>query len=208
MRAEHRWNVRILDPLNCTPRLLRTQPHAAASYRQIPEALPAANTGKDKESRCKRVRHVWAIWRFCAISYHFWKGGAYYVLFWMTVIQHWLRYKCIMLQCFAYLVKLKLKSIPQMLYGIWYDNTGCHSRKGPNFGRVFLMLNYTDITQNTYIQSWMVTEIMAGEKCGHFAFPRSIRLQLYREPLLSVVLWLHAELTLASFTAHKLRPTR
>jgi len=24
---------------------------------------------------------------------------------------------------------------------------------GPNFGRVFLMLNYTDITQNTYIQS-------------------------------------------------------
>ena len=108
------------------------------------------------------------------------RGGAYYVLFWMTVIQHWLRYKCIMLQCFAYLVKLKLKSIPQMLYGIWYDNTGCHSRKGPNFGRVFLMLNYTDITQNTYIQSWTVTEIMAGEKCGNFAFPRSIRLQLYR----------------------------
>jgi hypothetical protein len=23
----------------------------------------------------------------------------------------------------------------------------------PNFGRVFLMLKYTDITQNTYIQS-------------------------------------------------------
>jgi len=33
-------------------------------------------------------------------------------------------------------------------------NTGCHRRNGPNFGRVFLMLNYTDITQNTYIQSW------------------------------------------------------
>jgi len=31
--------------------------------------------------------------------------------------------------------------------------TGCHRRKGPNFGRVFLMLNYTNITQNTYIQS-------------------------------------------------------
>ena len=31
-------------------------------------------------------------------------------------------------------------------------NTGCHRRNGPNFGRVFLMLNYTDITQNTYIQ--------------------------------------------------------
>ena len=33
------------------------------------------------------------------------------------------------------------------------DYTECHRRKGPNFGRVFLMLNYTDITQNTYIQS-------------------------------------------------------
>ena len=31
--------------------------------------------------------------------------------------------------------------------------TGCHRRNGPNFGRVFLMLNYTDVTQNTYIQS-------------------------------------------------------
>ena len=31
--------------------------------------------------------------------------------------------------------------------------TGCHRRNGPNFGRVFLMLNYTDIIQNTYIQS-------------------------------------------------------
>ena len=31
------------------------------------------------------------------------------------------------------------------------------------FGRVFLMLNYTDITENTYIQSRMVTEIMARE---------------------------------------------
>jgi len=28
--------------------------------------------------------------------------------------------------------------------------TGCHRRKGPNFGRVFLMLNYTDITQFLY----------------------------------------------------------
>jgi len=32
--------------------------------------------------------------------------------------------------------------------------TGCPGRNGQNFGRVFLMLKYTDITQNTYIQSW------------------------------------------------------
>ena len=56
--------------------------------------------------------------------------------------------------------------------------TGCHRRNGPNFGNVFLMLNYTDITQNTYIQSWTVTEIMAREKCGHLAFPRTVLLQL------------------------------
>jgi hypothetical protein len=31
--------------------------------------------------------------------------------------------------------------------------TGCPRRKGQNFGRVFLMLMYTDITQNTYVQS-------------------------------------------------------
>ena len=34
-----------------------------------------------------------------------------------------------------------------------YTYTGCYRRNRPNFGRVFLMLNYTDITQNTYIQS-------------------------------------------------------
>ena len=31
--------------------------------------------------------------------------------------------------------------------------TECPRRNGQNFGRVFLMLKYTDITQNTYIQS-------------------------------------------------------
>ena len=41
--------------------------------------------------------------------------------------------------------------------------TECNRRNGPDFGRVFLRSNYTDITQNTYIQSWKVTEIMAGE---------------------------------------------
>ena len=33
------------------------------------------------------------------------------------------------------------------------QNTGCPRRNVKYFGRVFLMLNYTDITQNTYIQS-------------------------------------------------------
>jgi len=31
--------------------------------------------------------------------------------------------------------------------------TECPTSQGHNFGRVFLMLKYTDVTQNTYIQS-------------------------------------------------------
>jgi hypothetical protein len=41
--------------------------------------------------------------------------------------------------------------------------TGCPRRNVPEFGRVFRMLKYTDITQNPYVQSWTVTEIMARE---------------------------------------------
>ena len=51
--------------------------------------------------------------------------------------------------------------------------TGCHRRNGPNFARGFFMLNY-DITRNTYIQSWTVTEIMAIEKCGLLRCPRTV----------------------------------
>jgi len=35
-------------------------------------------------------------------------------------------------------------------FGIY---TGCPRRNVPDFGRVFLMLKYIDITQNTYVQS-------------------------------------------------------
>ena len=52
--------------------------------------------------------------------------------------------------------------------------TECLRRNVPDFGRVFLMLKYTDITQNTYVQSWMVTEIMVREKCGLLAGPRTV----------------------------------
>jgi len=44
-----------------------------------------------------------------------------------------------------------------------YVYTGCPRRNVPDFGRVFLMLKYTDITQNTYLQSGTATEIMARE---------------------------------------------
>ena len=48
--------------------------------------------------------------------------------------------------------------------------TGCPRRNVPDFCRVFLMLQYTDITQSTYIESWTVTEIMARQKWGLLRF--------------------------------------
>jgi len=56
-----------------------------------------------------------------------------------------------------------LKGLIESIYMYIYIYTGCPRRNVPDFGRVFLMLKYTDITQNTYVQSGTVTEIMARE---------------------------------------------
>jgi len=47
----------------------------------------------------------------------------------------------------------KRKKISVIISSSVQPYTGCARRNGQNFRRVFLMLNYTDITQNTYIQS-------------------------------------------------------
>jgi hypothetical protein len=52
--------------------------------------------------------------------------------------------------------------------------TGCPRRNVPDFGRVILMVKYTDITQSTNVQSWTVMEIMAREKCGFLAGPHTV----------------------------------
>ena len=56
--------------------------------------------------------------------------------------------------CFGQLCAHHKEEIPY-LCDVWYLSlyTGCPRRNVPDFGRVFLMLKYTDITQNTYIQS-------------------------------------------------------
>jgi len=55
-------------------------------------------------------------------------------------------------------LKLFRKSVENIEVSLKSDKnseyTGCPRRNVKYFGRVFLMLNYTDITQNTYIQSW------------------------------------------------------
>jgi hypothetical protein len=42
---------------------------------------------------------------------------------------------------------------PPVSYYQFSTYTGCPGRNVKNFGSVFLMSKYTDITQNTYIQS-------------------------------------------------------
>ena len=80
---------------------------------------------------------------------------------------------CRMLVCFMTVLNSKEKNYMfrpiaaifrlLQLFSQYHIYTGCPRRNVPDFRRVFLMLNYTDITQNTYIQSWTVTEIMARE---------------------------------------------
>ena len=54
-----------------------------------------------------------------------------------------------------------------------FQYTGCPGGNVPNFGRMFLRLKYTHITQNTYIRSRTVTERMTREKCGLLAVSRT-----------------------------------
>ena len=66
------------------------------------------------------------------------------------------------------------------------DITGCNRRNGPDFWRVFLRSNYTDITQNTYIQSWTFTEILAREKSGLLWCLRTVLVGIVIPPLLEL----------------------
>jgi hypothetical protein len=57
---------------------------------------------------------------------------------------------------------------------VWRDIYRCPGRNVPDFGRMFLKLKYTDITKNTYIRSWTITEIMVREKRGLVAVPCTV----------------------------------
>ena len=51
---------------------------------------------------------------------------------------------------FLHVSRIRVKSLTLRLL---MSYTGCPRRNVPDFGRVFLMLKYTDITQSTYVQS-------------------------------------------------------
>jgi hypothetical protein len=44
--------------------------------------------------------------------------------------------------------------------------------------KIFLRLNYTDVTENTCIQSWTAVELIAREKCDHLAVPHTVAVYL------------------------------
>ena len=64
------------------------------------------------------------------------------------------------IQCYLVAMVIHVQSIRSQICMLYvciyiyiYIYTGCPRRNVPDFGRVFLMLKYTDIIQNTYVQS-------------------------------------------------------
>ena len=90
----------------------------------------------------------------------------------MYLCTHTTRYKCLyMYMCISMYASMCV-CVCVCVY--IYIYTGCLGRNVPDFGRIFPKLKYTDITQNTYIRSWTVTEIITREKCGLLAVPRTV----------------------------------
>jgi len=52
--------------------------------------------------------------------------------------------------------------------------TGCPRRNVPDFGRVFLMLKYTDITQNTYVHTHTHTQTPYTCRCWIYSNTREV----------------------------------
>jgi hypothetical protein len=71
-----------------------------------------------------------------------------------SFLTSWTTARCCHLTCDSVQCVCQIMSCCSSKHAYIYIYTGCNRRNGPNFGRVFLMLNYTEKPQNTYIQSW------------------------------------------------------
>ena len=83
----------------------------------------------------------------------------------MYVYMYLCMYPCVNVYVRMYVCMYVCMNVCMCVYVYMYVcmYTGCPKRNVPDFGRVSLMPKYTDITQNTYVQSGTVTEIMARE---------------------------------------------
>jgi len=60
-----------------------------------------------------------------------------------------------------------------------YIYTGCPRRNGQNFRRVFLMLNYSDITQNTYEYIMNICFVsVTSISCSHICFSKRVAISV------------------------------
>ena len=79
--------------------------------------------------------------------------------------------------------KFKISSIGTHIYIYIYIYTGCPRRNGQNFGRVFLRLNYTDITQKIYIYVYRHTYIYIYTHTHRLLRGRTVSVKLPKIPL-------------------------
>jgi len=112
----------------------------------IPNCLKYRNKGKDYNSQTQQyfmvfLKYIITIWATCF--------GFYQVILRPSRCRS--RHTNVLLHCGIPKV-YRIKST-HYIYTYIYIYTGCNRRNGPDFGRVFLMLNYTENPQNTYIQS-------------------------------------------------------
>jgi hypothetical protein len=96
-------------------------------------------------------------------------------------------------------IEMDIKEMAIMITRTEYDQyTGCNRRKGPDFGRVFLMFNCTEKPQTTSIQSWTIWEVMTIENCGLLSGPRTIAVSWHSYLLVGLL----AELQQAGVLRH------
>jgi len=149
-------NILRLPKLTCTHNCSHMHAHACTcthththTHQSVSNMMDSISTKYSKKATKEVPIYVdlqmassWFIWQ-CV---HLWSNYKN-ILMSSIVIRPIKQHKCSNINLF----------ISYFLY------TGCPRRNVPDFGRVFLMLKYTDITQNTYVQSWTVTEIMARQ---------------------------------------------
>ena len=104
---------------------------------------------------CLNIIYIYIMYMYVHTIQYVFECSIYIHIYIHTIFKH-------ILNCAELHVWILCKYIYIYIY-ILHAYTGCPRRNVPDFGRVFLMLKYTNITQNTYVQSWTVTEIMARE---------------------------------------------
>ena len=99
-----------------------------------------------------------------------------YIFLYMYVLMYVYVYKC---ECMYVYIRI-------CVFLCMFIYTVCPRRNVSDFGRVFLILKYTDITQNTCVKIWTFTEIMSWDKYNLHAGPHTVLLSWQSYPFLTL----------------------